>query len=250
MTGVGRTLSWFSSGAASAVMTKLALMDDPSVTPVQCDMGDSEDADNRRFSLDCETWFGKGITYLKSPRFANIDEVFEDRKYHAGMNGAPCTGEMKVSPRLDFELPSDTHLFGYTADAADVKRWEAMLSNYPHRKQRAPLIERGVTKQGCLSIIERAGIKPPRVYAMGFPNANCIGCVKASSPDYWSLVRKEFPEVFARRAEQDDRFGKNRVRINDERRPLSSLPADWPTKNPIAPRCDFLCHIAEQDIAA
>lgn len=247
---MSRVIAWFSSGAASAVMTKLALSDDPSVLPVQCGLGSSEDKDNARFATDCSVWFGKAITYLVSRRYANIDEVFEARKYHAGIAGAPCTGELKVVPRLDFQLPSDTHLWGYTADAGDVKRWERMRDTYPDMKQRAPLIERGLTKEACLAMIERAGIAAPRIYAMGFPNANCIGCVKATSPNYWSLVRKEFPEVFARRADQSRRFGSRLVRVNDERVFLDELPADWPTTEATAPRCDFLCHIAEQDLAA
>jgi hypothetical protein len=245
-----RVIAWFSSGAASAVMTKIALSENPRVMPVQCDLGDSEDEDNRRFTADCEAWFGKPVLRIKSERFANIDEVFESRQYLAGIAGAPCTSEMKVAHRLDFQRPSDLQLWGYTADANDVARYQRMRENYPEMRQRAPLIERGLTKEACLAIIERAGIKPPRVYALGFPNANCIGCVKASSPNYWSLVRKHFPEVFARRANQDDRFGQNRVRINGERVSLSQLPADWPTTDAVAPRCDFLCHIAEQDIAA
>ena len=244
-----RVIAWFSSGAASAVMTKLALTDDPDALPVQCDLGDSEDEDNRRFTQECEEWFGKPVHHIGSA-FANIDEVFEKRKYHAGINGAPCTGELKVAPRLDFQLPSDTHLWGYTADGPDVRRWERMQANYPGMKQRAPLIERGLTKEACLAMIERAGIKPPRVYALGYPNANCIGCVKATSPNYWALVRQTHPETFKRRAEQSRRFGSRLVRINDERRFLDELPEDWPTTEATAPRCDFLCHITEQDMAA
>lgn len=246
-----RVLAWFSSGAASAVMTKLALRENPAVAPVQCDLGDSEDSDNRRFTADCEAWFGKSVVRIKSKKFSSIDDVFEKRKYHAGMAGAPCTGEMKTAPRLDYQLPSDLHLWGYTADWRDVQRWERMQKNYPEMQQRAPLIERGITKEACLSIIERAGINPPRVYAMGFPNANCIGCVKAASPHYWALVRQEFPEVFKRRAEQSKRFGSKLTRIpgkGDERFSLDDLPDDIEIGKVDAPRCDFLCQIAEQDM--
>lgn len=246
---MSRVISWFSSGAASAVMTKLALTDDAAVLPVQCALGDSEDGDNSRFSADCENWFGKPIAYIRG-KFRNIDEVFEKRKYHAGINGAPCTGEMKFAPRLDFQLPSDMHLWGYTADAADVKRFDRMVKTYPDMKQRAPLIERGLTKDACHAMLERAGIKRPRIYDMGFPNGNCIGCVKATSPDYWSLVRLHFPEVFLRRAEQSRRFGSRLVRVHDERLFLDELPADWPVTQATVPSCDFLCQIAEQDIAA
>lgn len=243
----GRTIAWFSSGAASAVMTKIALSENPNIFPVQCDLGGSEDVDNRRFTKECEKWFGVSVRHIKG-KHADIDEVFNARKYHSGINGAPCTSEMKVAPRLDFQLPSDTHLWGYTADASDVKRWERMCLTYPDMKQRAPLIEKGLTKEACLAMIERASIKPPRVYELGFPNANCIGCVKATSPNYWSLVRKEFPEVFARRAEQSRRFGSRLTRISDERIFIDEIPEDWPTTQATAPRCDFLCHIAEQEI--
>lgn len=247
--GPGRILAWV-DGANSAVMTKLALTADPEVIPVHVDLGDSVDADSHRFIDDLEGWLDKPIIRIRSMEFANIDEVFEKRKYLAGINGAPCTGAMKVAPRLDFQLPSDTHLWGYTADPRDAKRMTNMRENYPYLKQDAPLIAKGITKAACHAILARAGIRRPRVYDLGFPNGNCIGCVKASSPDYWALVRLHFPETFARRAAQDRRFGRNKVRINGERRCLDELPADWPIRNPDVTTCDFLCLLAEQDITA
>lgn len=243
-----RTICWFSSGVASAVMTKIALQQHTDAIIVQCDLGDSEDSDNKRFSAECEKWFGREILKIKSSKYSDIDDVFERRKYHSGINGAPCTGEMKFTPRLDFQLPSDLHLWGYTADGDDVRRFNRMCKEYPEMNQKAPLIERGITKAGCFSMIESAGIKRPRVYDLGFPNGNCIGCVKATSPDYWSLVRKHFPEVFARRADQSRRFGSRLTRINNERIFIDEIPDDWPTIEASVPRCDFLCHIAQQDL--
>lgn len=43
-----RTVCWFSSGAASAVATKLALRDDPSAVVAYCETG-AEHPDNERF---------------------------------------------------------------------------------------------------------------------------------------------------------------------------------------------------------
>lgn len=246
---MARTIAWFSSGAASAVMTKLALNEIDDLMVVQCSLGDSEDDDNKRFTKDCEEWFGRQITEISSKEFRSIDDVFEKRKYHSGIAGAPCTSEMKVAPRLNFQLPTDLHLWGYTADADDVRRFERMKSEYPEMNQRAPLIEKGITKEGCFAILDGVGIKRPRVYELGFPNGNCIGCVKATSPNYWALVRHHFPDVFARRAEQSRRFGSRLTRINDERIFIDEIPADWPMTSPIIPRCDFLCHLAEQEIA-
>lgn len=245
---MSRVICWFSSGAASAVMTKLMINEDPSSIIVQCDLGDSEDIDNRRFTSDCEKWFGKSVTTIKSSKFSGIDDVFEKRKYHSGIAGAPCTGEMKVVPRLDFQLPSDEHCWGYTADSDDIRRFERMKAEYLNLKQRAPLIERGVTKEGCFAILQQAGINRPRVYDLGFPNGNCVGCVKATSPNYWSLVRHHFPEIFARRADQSRRFGSRLTRIDGERVFIDEIPIDWPMAEAIVPRCDFLCHLAEQEI--
>lgn len=242
-----RTLAWFSSGAASAVMCKLEL-GTPGLEIVNCDLGSSEDEDNERFLHDCEKWFGRPITRIKSDEYANIDDVFERRKYLSGIAGAPCTTAMKVLPRLLFQRDDDSHLFGYTADPNDVRRAEAFRERSEGWEIRFPLIERGLTKAACFALLEDAGLKRPRIYDMGYPNGNCPGCVKATSPDYWALVRLRHPEVFARRAEQSRRFGARLARLNGERVFIDEIPADWPILNPQVAACDFLCAIAQQDI--
>jgi hypothetical protein len=85
------------------------------------------------------------------------------------------------------------------------------------------LIEEKLTKQDCLDIIQNAGIKPPIIYELGYPNANCIGCVKASSPTYWNHVRKTFPDIFEERAKQSREIGARLVRVKGERIFLDEL---------------------------
>lgn len=246
---MARTICWFSSGAASAVMTRLVLSENPAAIVVNCDLGESEDKDNRRFEADCVRWFNAPITHISSENYLTIDEVFEDKKFLASIYGAPCTREMKRIPRLEFQREGDIHLFGYTADAVDVKRAASFVANSPGLIIRFPLIERGLTKEACFALLERAGIKRPRIYDMGYPNGNCPGCVKASSPDYWALVRLRHPETFARRADQCRRFGARLARINDERIFIDEIPADWPVLNPVVPSCDFMCHLAGMDMS-
>jgi len=246
---MSRILAWV-DGANSAVMTKLELVRDPSILPVHVDLGTSVDADSHRFINDLEDWYGTPIVRIRSGEFANVDEVFEKRKFLSGQHGAPCTGEMKFAPRLDFQLPSDTHLWGYTADPRDAKRFTRMRENYPELKQSAPLIDRGITKAGCHAILANAGIRRPRVYDLGFPNGNCIGCPKSSSPGYWSAVRKHFPDVWARRVDQDQRFGRNKLELGGERVCLDKLPENFPPRPADLASCDFLCHIAEQEMEA
>ncbi len=199
---------------------------------------------------DCVAWFGQEITFLQSDKYADTWDVWGKRKFLAGIAGAPCTGELKIKPRLEFERPGDVHVFGYTADGPDVKRAEALREHWPDLVCEFPLIERGITKSACLSMVKTAGISPPLTYALGFPNANCLPCVKATSPAYWALVRKEFPDKFERMVRLSRDLGVRLARIDDERVFIDEIPADYAVTAPIAPDCDFLCVIAEQDMQA
>lgn len=217
----------------SAVMAKIVLESNPEAIPVHCDLGDSVHEDSHRFIRDLEAWYGKEIIRIKSEAFDNIDEVFEKRRYLSGFDGAPCTGEMKIVPRMNFQVPSDIHYWGYAADRADAKRFEGMLDRFPLLHQRSPLIGLNMTKAKSHEYLFNAGIKRPIVYDLGMPNGNCLGCVKATSPNYWALIRKEFPDVFAKRVSQSRRFGTKGVRLtrlNGERAFIDEIPADWPTE--------------------
>lgn len=239
----GRIIAWFSCGAASAVATKLC----PEALPVYCETG-SEHADNGRFFADCERWFGRPIVRLRSSEYPDTWAVWEQRRYLAGVDGAPCTVELKVVPRLAFQRPDDIHVFGYSADGPDIGRAQPLRATYPEMAVVTPLIDRGITKEACLAMIEHAGIALPPLYALGFQNNNCIPCVKATSPAYWALVRKHFPEKFARMAKLARELEVRLCRIDGERAFIDEIPADQPTSDPIVPSCDFLCRIAEQDM--
>lgn len=248
-----RRIRWFSEGAASAVATmfdiqKHGIDAGPIVT---CSTG-AEDDDNGRFRRDCEVWFGGGVTTIRSEKYNSTWDVWTKRRYMAGTDGASCTGELKFIPRLNFQLPSDIHIFGYTADKRDIERAERLRKEYPLLKIETPLIDRHITKAECLALIEGANIALPRTYAMGFPNANCLksGCCKATSPNYWANHRKWFPEGFARTAEIARELGVRLARIHDERVFIDDIPDDWPTTNAIAPHCDLLCAIHQDDLPA
>lgn len=244
-----RTLCWVSQGAASIVAAKMELAVNRDAILVRRETN-NEDEDNARFEADCIRWLNAPVTVLKSDEYDSVVDVWEGERFMAGPKGAPCTTIMKVGPRLVFQRPTDIHIFGYTADQRDIDRFNRLRNNYPELTVRAPLIEAAVNKAGAIAILERAGIKPPRTYAMGFPNANCLetGCAKASSPDYWSLFRLWFPDRFAKMAERSRRIGARLTRINGERIFIDEIPADWPTLNPEAPICDFLCILAEQGL--
>ena len=244
---MSRTLIWYSCGAASAVAARMTLSVTPEAEPVYCETG-AEHEDSKRFMADCERWFGKPITTLRSDEYADTWDVWERTRWLAGINGARCTTELKVKPRLAFQRPDDVHVFGYTADGPDCDRADKLRANYPELTIHTPLIDAGLTKHAVLAMVQDAGIAIPVPYKLGFQNNNCKTCVKATSPDYWSLVRKSYPEDFDRMAKLSRELDVRLTRIRDVRTFIDEIPADWPTTAPIQPSCDFLCVIAEQDM--
>lgn len=237
-----RTIVWFSCGAASAVAAMLTLRQQPDAQLVYCDTG-AEDADSTRFMADVERWLGVTVTVLRSTDYRDTWDVWERRSYLSGPSGAPCTRELKVKPRLAFQSPSDVHVFGYTAEERD--RAAKFRDAWHDMEVVTPLIDAGLDKSACLAMVQNAGIEIPRLYKLGFQNNNCMPCVKASSPDYWALVRKERPSEFARMVELSRRKNVRLTRINNERRFIDEIPADWPTTSPIVPSCDFLCSLQQ-----
>jgi len=240
---MSRRIAHFSCGAASAVATKLTQPDE-----IWYASTGAEDEDNARFMRDCQEWFDQEIKVIKSEKYNSTWEVWEARRYIAGVAGAPCTSELKVLPRVKNQRADDIHIFGYTADSNDVRRAKAIKDNWPELNVEVPLIDRGINKAACLALIQQAGIEPPRTYAMGFPNANCIPCCKAQSPSYWALVRKCYPEQFERMAKLSRELGAKLARLKGERIFVDEVPLDHPVTEPIAPACDFLCGLAEQEL--
>jgi hypothetical protein len=93
----------------------------------------------------------------------------------------------------------------------------------------------------CFDIITSAGITLPRVYSMGYPNANCIGCVKATSPTYWNHVRRMHPDQFIERAEQSRRLGVKLVRYKGKRIFLDELPDNAKGRGMKSYECGIFC---------
>jgi hypothetical protein len=101
------------------------------------------------------------------------------------------------------------------------------------------LIDAGITKQDCVHILQAYGIELPRVYKMGLPNANCLGCVKATSATYWNFIRKHYPEVYEERAVTSRDLGVRLARDNGNRVFLDELSPD--AKGAALKSLDFEC---------
>lgn len=235
---------WFSCGAASAAALKLTLerFPDEDVRAVNNPIAE-EHPDNRRFLADVAEWCGIEIeeyTAAKYPSASAVD-VWDKRKAMSFPNGAPCTTHLKIEARQEWEKVNapDWHVMGFTVE--EKGRHDRFVAT--ERENVIPvLIDAGMTKGDCGDMIRAAGISLPAIYSLGFPNANCVGCSKATSPTYWNLVRREFPEVFEARAEQSRRLGAKLVRVDGERIFLDELhPAAKGAPLWNMPACSLFC---------
>ena len=254
-----RILCQFSCGAASAVATKLTLAEYGDRAVIVNAFIEEEHRDNRRFAQDCEKWFGREIVNLRDTKYdASAIKVFEAVGYIKGPHGAACTTRIKRGLLRQFERPGDVLVLGYTAEEQD--RLDDWRETWPDRPIIAPLIDRGLTKQDCKSMVLRAGIELPLMYRLGYDNANCIACVKGGL-GYFRAIREDFPEQFERLAQAEDKVaqlhGTNayilRHRsgpLKGQRFPLRELPAGVPRRNEALPACGLICESAEQEYAA
>ena len=217
---------WFSCGAASATAAHLTLQKYGKLNRVRIVNNPvlEEHSDNIRFLKDIEKFLGVKIETCVNPKYPRNSafDVWEKRRYMSGVAGAPCTLELKKNARVLWEKNnhSDYIVLGFTLEEITRSKRFALTE----KNNIIPvLIDEGYTKQDCFDFIKSTGIDPPVIYKLGFPNANCIGCVKATSPTYWNLVREKFPNVFAKRASQSREIGARLVRVKGKRVFLDKL---------------------------
>ena len=202
-------VSWFSAGLSSFLATymlrnyvdRVVFIDIPNHHP-----------DTYRFIVDAEKMLGKPIEFLRSREWASVDDVIERRRYINGPGGAPCTLLLKKRVREAWEREQGEpleYIWGY--DAGERRRANRLVQTMCEYRHRFPLIEQNMTKEQVHATCKALGIKRPAMYDMGYPNNNCIGCVKGGM-GYWNAIRRDFPEVFERRARQEREIGHSCIR--------------------------------------
>lgn len=241
-----RVICWFSCGDASAVAAMLAIKQYSSTHEVVVARIciDSEHPDNDRFAADCAAWFGQPIIDLRSDEYRDTWDVWEKRKYIAGIAGAPCTGELKKAVRYKFQRPDDIHVFGFSDE--ERKRAKTFRENNFELTVVTPLIAASLRKPDCHALVRAAGIELPAMYLLGFSNNNCIGCPKGGA-GYWNQIRRHFPAQFDRMAELSRRLGARLVKQDGERVFLDELR---PTTGRWKDEPDISCSAFCDDTAA
>lgn len=242
---------WFSCGAASAVAAyetirlygknnKILIVNNPIA---------EEHEDNQRFLKDVEAWLNHPISFATNPEYpdCSCQTVWEEKKFMGGISGSPCTVTLKKEARIHWEKsnPHDYIVLGFTVE--EKQRHDRFWWDRPDI---LPILINGeITKQDCWDFLRFQGLKLPAMYDLGYPNTNCIGCIKASSPTYWNHVREVHPEVFEKRAKLSREIGARLVRVKGERIFLDELDPKAkgrPMKN-MQVECSSFCSLGEEE---
>lgn len=170
-----------------------------------------EDKDLYRFLDDVTDNIGISITRIADGR--TPWEVFKDKRFIANSRVDICSRVLKrdlLSKWRDENCdPETTHIhFGITEN--EEHRLERMKARKENKgwTLRAPLIESQITKSTCFAELADEGIRPPRLYGMGFPHNNCGGfCVKAGHGQFQLLYRM-LPELYLEHECNEERMRK------------------------------------------
>ena len=205
---------------------------------------ENQHPDSIRFIKDCEKALGKEIKIMKS-EYGNVDNVIKTFRFISSPYGAKCTEVLKKRVRKQWEYEHKdyeiTYVWGF--DLSEKHRAERTVESNPQFNHEFPLIDRELSKQDCHAMLDRMGIKRPLMYDLGYPNNNCIGCVKGGM-GYWNKIRVDFPEVFKKRAELEREIGHSCINgvFLDELEPNRGN-----MKMEVFPDCSIMCYLAEND---
>ena len=208
--------------------------------------------DSIRFIKDCEKAIGKEIQIMKSNEYKSVEEcVRAFGGFRNPSNGfAPCTNRLKKRVRKEWEeQPNDydlTYVWGF--DLAEKARAERTVEANPQASHEFPLIDKELSKEDVHGLFERTfDFARPQMYEMGYPNNNCIGCVKGGM-GYWNHIRKDFPDVFESRAKLERLVGHSILKDgNGTPIYLDELEPDRGNMNTeVFPDCSIMCYLAEK----
>ena len=189
---------------------------------------------------------------MKSNEYKSVEEcVRAFGGFRNPSNGfAPCTNWLKKRVRKEWEGQHKdyalTYVWGF--DLAEKARAERTVEANPQASHEFPLIDKELSKEDVHGLFERTfDFARPQMYEMGYPNNNCIGCVKGGM-GYWNHIRKDFPDVFESRAKLERLVGHSILKDgNGTPIYLDELEPDRGNMNTeVFPDCSIMCYLAEK----
>ena len=236
---------WISAGISSFMAGYLAGNVDEWI---YIDIADQH-PDSIRFINDCEKAIGKKIQIVKSSEYGSVEDCVKTAgfigNYRTGI--AVCTNWLKKRVRKAWEAQHRdcnlTYVWGF--DLKEKSRAERTIEANPQANHEFPLIDKQLSKEDVHGLFERTfDFARPQMYEMGYPNNNCIGCVKGGM-GYWNNIRKDFPKVFESRAKLEREVGYSILKDSDGK-PIFLDELDPKRGNmntEIFPDCGIMCYL-------
>lgn len=193
----------------------------------------AEDPDLHRFNREAAAMLGGEVIRVADPRERDPWDVFEDDKFLGNTRLANCSKFLKQRPAREWvaanTTPEDSVLY-VGIDWTETHRIPANRAGWAPWRVEYPLTEPPYRDKGYwMEEARKSGLKPPRLYELGFSHNNCGGaCVKAGQGQ-WKRLLEVFPERYAYAEERERRFrersGKDVSILRDRRggklRPLT-----------------------------
>lgn len=159
-----------------------------------------EDEDTYRFIDDAVA--DLGCEYVRVADGRDIWQVFKDERFLGNSRQANCSRDLKQKParrwlREHGDPARDTIAIGI--DWTETHRRPAVVKAYAPYAVEFPMCERPyLAKPDMIAWAESRGLKPPRLYSLGFSHNNCGGgCVRAGQGHFKHLL-DVMPERYAR----------------------------------------------------
>lgn len=182
-----------------------------------------EDEDLYRFLGETAESVGGELVRVADGR--DVWQVFKDERVLGNSMMDPCSRILKRELLWNWikrNRDARRTLIHIGVDWTEVHRYDRARERALPWTLRAPLTEKPlIDKEEMLGALRATGIRPPRLYSMGFPHNNCGGfCVKAGQGQFVLLLRT-MPDRFAyhERREQELRefLGRNVSILKDRR---------------------------------
>jgi 3'-phosphoadenosine 5'-phosphosulfate sulfotransferase (PAPS reductase)/FAD synthetase len=158
-----------------------------------------EDEDLYRFIDEAAGDVGAPLVKIADGR--NIWQVFRDERFLGNTRVDPCSKILKrnlLRRWLEEHCDPATTVVYLGIDWTEAHRFTSAKKRWAPWTVEAPLCEKPyIDKRDALATLRLRGIRPPRLYEMGFPHNNCGGgCVKAGQAQFARLLQ-QLPDRYA-----------------------------------------------------
>lgn len=165
-----------------------------------------EDEDLYRFLDDAAANVGVPVTRIADGR--TPWDVMRDQHIIANSRIDPCSSVLKrklLDKWRNGNCTPETSCRYLGIDWTEAHRLERLQKRVGAWRYEAPMIEPPyLSKADMIEWAKREGLKPPRLYDMGFPHNNCGGfCVKAGQAQF-ALLLRVMPERYAYHEVQEE----------------------------------------------